>query len=112
MKTTSWKRSAIVMAAAVGMVLASWSCKSDGGACSGHGGAGGAAAAPEPPRKACDPNGDIAKECPLPPTAYGPSTQFETVTVYYYTDPTCADGFCHYCVSWTETEDPNATMAN
>ncbi len=112
MAKMSWMRTAILMVGAAGLAVASWSCKNDGAACTGSGGSGGAALAPVPPQRACSGDGDITTECPLPPSVEGDVDNGDgEVSLYYYSDPSCVNGFCHYCVTWTVTEDPSDTDA-
>jgi hypothetical protein len=113
MATKSWMRTGILMVGAAGLVVASWSCKNDGVACTGSGGGSAEANLPVQPKRACTGQGDIATECPLPESVYGaidPSDP-ELETIYYYSDPACVDGYCRYCVTFGVFEDPNDTAA-
>ncbi len=122
------RRPAVTMAAFLALALAAWGCsgKTKGfggggsGGSGGHGGSGSSAetgsggecsasGAPEPPVVPCDASKDVYKECPLPPSVT--THEYDGTTVYYYSDPSCRGGFCHYCSTSTFTEDPNATGA-
>jgi hypothetical protein len=126
-----WQRSIITTAGALGLLLAGWACNtSSGGACTGvpdggeaggSGGGGGGSACMDsehvkpyydaqytaPPKKTCDPCGDIYKECPLPKTQSYDDGEY--TTIFYFANPTCQAGVCHYCVSQTSSEDPGVT---
>jgi hypothetical protein len=62
-----------------------------------------------PPHHACSAGDDARVACPLPKSITEASG--DGTTVYYFTHPTCVDSSCHYCVTSTYTEDPNATAA-
>jgi hypothetical protein len=88
---------------------------SSGAACSGTGGFPADAGMCEDQRlapspllpTACDPCGDVATECPLPPSQMSDDGTF--TTIYYFSDPICRAGFCTYCMTRTSSEDPCAT---
>ncbi len=127
MALKSWMRSGMVLVGASVLVVAGWACNKSsggdgtggaGGTCSGvpatgeAGGAGGgcqpASYAPTPPpTTTCDPCGDIFKECPLPLSQT--NDDGEETTIYYFSNPTCKGGTCHYCVTTTVSEDPGVT---
>ena len=134
MKTAlrSWYRAAIVAVGGLSLLIAGFGCATNvaggsgaggsGGTCSGvpDGGSmppvqgvGGCMAASDvpspPPKKTCDPCGDIYKECPLPQSQT--NDDGEETTIYYFSNPTCQDGVCHYCVTTTTSEDPGVTAA-
>jgi hypothetical protein len=55
-------------------------------------------------KMACDSSKDIYAQCPLPPSQNVDDGYY--TTVWYFSDPACQGGFCTYCVTSTESEDP------
>lgn len=103
-------RFVIVIAGALALSLAGWACTGsaprapDGGACLSP-----SAAPSPPPKKTCDPDKDVSKECPLPASQTKPDLNSSFDTVYYFSDPVCESGVCTYCLTTTQVEDPCAT---
>jgi hypothetical protein len=126
MTTSRARRALFATLGAAALLIGGWACHSGGGGAGGNGttssacGTGGSALAadggscgdpnaPAPPQKSCTCDGDIAKECPLPPSVSDDDGTY--TTVYYYANPQCVAGLCRYCVTSTSSEDPGATGA-